>query len=360
MKKIILSACAFLFVMFSLIMLQTDIYALADDTDIPQLSAVYFDSNGEIADGNKLTSGNYTMQLVIEDMSSISEMEFTASYGSEISIGQYSTIADSDSSFNALCRIDGGSLILCLVSLGDFCTEIEPGTVIFNVEIKVNTRAAVDMNEIFNVSKDPNYFFFETDYNNIDKSVIPYTYDCYALDTDAEKYSYSGRLSLMECDLSPELGYSVTGKIVAMLDPYNPDSYEGAPPLQGVQIIINDEVFAKTLTDGTFTIPFLPNGAYEATLHYQNGFDRKIGIVVSGAPVDCTEKPITMVPCDFDNNGFINIGDTAIYYDAVDSETLDIADIDGNKYINVNDTSIFYSFVDVADIRSIYTEFSIQ
>lgn len=364
MKKIILSASAFLFVIFSLIMLKTDICALAAEVEsvTPQLSAVYLDSNGEIADGNKLTSGNYTMQLVLKDMSSISEMEFTASYGPEISIVQYSTIADKDSSFNALCKIEGGSFILCLVSLNDFYTNLESGAVLFEASITVNAEAAVDMNNIFNVSENPNFFFFETDYSDINKSVLPYTYDCYALDTDAEKYSYSGTILLMECDLSPVLSkaHNVSAYIGALARPT--DSF-GTYPITGAVVTVGEK-YSVTDINGQFVIEGLESGTYEATVTYKCGFARTFKIVVSDSDI-VSDMMIGIVGCDISEDSVVNNGDYSLYkpYVGVNSlsERFILAyDFNRDGVINNGDYAIYKNFVGKNIQNMIYDEIIIE
>lgn len=143
---------------------------------------------------------------------------------------------------------------------------------------------------------------------------------------------------------------TVTGKVVAMLDPTNPDVANGAPALAGVTVTVGDQV-ATTDANGVFSLS-LENGTYTAVIHYVYGYDRTVTINVNGADIDA--GTITMVPCDYDNNGYINVSDTNIYFDAMDTTNLACGDIDGNGYINVSDTNIYYAFVDISDVRTIY------
>ncbi len=355
-KSFIASLTAFLVLISIIFMFPTVSFAQTGTlgTEKPYIFASYYDESGKEADGNALSSGNYRMEIVLSGMASISEMEITAAFGEQVSFGNYSTLAENDSTVSALSIISNGSLILCLVSLNEDCSLVNSdGTVIFSADISVTCDGAVDMENVFSVSANPNFTFAEADYGDI-KAGVSKIYDCYSFDTDAEKYSYSGTIHFMECDLSPELGYSVTGKVVAMLSPNAPDSYENAPPLEGVEVRIGDEVFAKTLSDGTFTIPSLKNGTYTAVLHYANGYDRVIEIVVNGADI-IHSVPITMVPCDYDNNGDIDISDSLVYYSALGSLNLYNGDINGDGNVDVSDTLIYFSFLGVKSVKNIYS-----
>jgi len=142
----------------------------------------------------------------------------------------------------------------------------------------------------------------------------------------------------------------VTGKVVAMLDPANPNAADGAPALVGVTVTVGDKV-ATTDETGTFSIS-LENGTYEAVIHYANGYDRTVTINVNGADIDA--GTITMVSCDYDNNGYVNSKDTNIYSASLRNSDISIGDLDGNGYVNSKDTNIYLKFLQVSDVRTIY------
>lgn len=361
-KSSILGFTVFFVLIFTVFIFPCTVSAQTVNKGIEQLSvtAVYLDERGERVDGNVLTAGNYRMELVLSGFAQISEMEFTAFYDNSITVNSNTVvcdIADARADISSLCKIGDGSIIICLVSLNDDCSSIDSeGAVIFSADITVSSSVPLDMEKVITENENPNYTFVEKDYGEIDKASVPYVYNCYGF-AESKPADYAGTVTYMLFDMSPELpkSYSVKGKVVAMLNPLSPDDVTNAPALNGVSVKINDAVVATTGSDGIFEIPSLENGTYEAVLHYANGFDRKIQIIVSGNSIDYTGKPITMVPCDYDNNGYINVSDTNKFFNAMDIDDLDIADIDYNGHINVSDTNIFYSFVDVGDIRSIYS-----
>ena len=325
------------------------------------LTAVYFDEQGKRADGNVLTEGNYRMQLVLSGFAQISEMEFTASYNSSVTVNGNTAVCDAaaaSADISSLCKIEDGSIIICLVSLNDNCSSIaSDGAVIFSADITVSSSVPLDMENVITENENPNYTFVEKDYGEIDKAAVPYAYNCYGF-ASGKLADYAGSVTDMLFDMSPELSksYSVKGKVVAMLNPSSPDDVTGAPALSGVDIIINDAVVATTDSDGVFEIPSLENGTHEAVLHYANGFDRKITIIVNDASIDYTDKPITMVPCDYDNNGYVNYADTISYLASVKSDDKAIGDLNSDSYVNYQDTLIYFTFVKLTDVRNIYPE----
>lgn len=334
---------------------------VTEENEQLSLTAVYFDEQGKRADGNILTAGNYRMELLLSGFAQISEMEFTASYDNSITVNGNTAvcdIADASADISSLCKINDSSIIICLVSLNDDCSSIvSDGAVIFSADIIVSSSVPLDMETVITENENPNYTFVEKDYGEIDKTSVPYVYNCYGF-AESKTADYSGTVTDMLFDMSPELplAFPVKGKVVAMLNPSLPDDVTGAPALNGVEIRINDAVAATTDSDGVFEIPSLENGTHEAVLHYANGFDRKIVIIVNDASIDYTDKPITMVPCDYDNNGYINVKDTNKYFSSVRNSYIDVGDLDCNGYVNVKDTNIFFRFVRVSNIQNIYSD----
>lgn len=332
------------------------------------LTAVYYDEQGKRADGNVLTAGNYRMELVLSGFAQISEMEFTASYDNSIIVNGNTAVCDAavaSADISSLCKINDGSIIICLVSLNDDCSSIvSDGAVIFSADITVLSSVPLDMEKVITENENPNYTFIEKDYGDIDKASVPYAYNCYGF-SESKTADYAGTVTDMLFDMSPELpkAYPVKGKVVAMLDPLNPDAVinggKGTPVvLAGVTVTVDNQV-AVTDESGVFTLS-LENGTHEAVLHYVNGFDRKIVIIVNGASIDYTDNPITIVPCDYDNGGYVNYADTIEYFAAIKSDDKSIGDLNNDGYVNYQDTLIYLTFVKLTDVRNIYSEIYIS
>lgn len=324
----------------------------------PYLYAEYFDTNGKRADGNVLSSGSYEMHIVLEGVSSISEMEFTAPYGSEITFGEISTLADENVSVNAICKTQNNNLILCLVSLNDDFTEINSaGTVLLTANITVNTNDVVDMKLTVPVSADPNYFFIETNYGDIDKSSVPYSYNCYGLG-DGSGYAFSGTVTAMVCDLSPELptAHSVSAYIGALASPT--DSF-GTYPVSGA-VVTAGGMTAVTDSNGQFVIDGLIPGTYEATVTYQYGFTRTFTIVVSDSDIQ-SDIMVGIVGCDLSEDKVVNNGDYTLYkkYVGVNNQSnryILSYDFNADGVINNGDYAVYKKFIGKNIQNMVYNE----
>lgn len=324
----------------------------------PYLYAEYFDTNGKRADGNVLSSGSYEMHIVLEGVSSISEMEFTAPYGSEITFGEISTLADENVSVNAICKTQNNNLILCLVSLNDDFTEINSaGTVLLTVNITVNTSDVVDMKLAVPVSADPNYFFIETNYGDIDKSSVPYSYNCYGLG-DGSGYAFSGTVTGMVCDLSPELpkAHSVSAYIGALASPT--ESF-GSYPVSGA-VVTAGGMTAVTDSNGQFVIDGLIAGTYEATVTYKYGFTRTFTIVVSDSDIQ-SDIMVGIVGCNLNGDLMITSADYVLYSQAVGvvntDSNFDVGyDFNRDNMITAADYILYSQFVGYTASEMTYTE----
>lgn len=358
-KSMLFSTAVFFVLIFSLFSFPYTAFAETGTlgTESPYLYAEYFTENGEKADGNALSSGNYKMQLVLKGMQAVSEMEFTASYGSEITFGEYSTIADVDSSVNTLCKIENGSLILCFVSLNEDCTKINPnGTVLFSADIAVKTEDSVDMELAVPVFADSDYFFIEADYGDIVKSAPSYAYDCYGLSSDN---SHSGTVYAMECDLSPLLNnkaYIVSAYIGALAQPT--DSF-GTYPVTGAIVTVGEKS-AVTDINGQFVIDGLESGTYEATVTYKYGFTRTFTIVVSDSDV-VSDIMVGIVGCDLSGDGMITTSDYSLYSKKVGatsgSSNYELGyDFNRDTLITSADYAIYSKFVGCTSSNMIYYE----
>lgn len=348
----------FLILIVSLFSFPLSAFAENEEKSIPYLYAEYFAEDGKRVDGNLLSSGNYKMQLVLKGVSSISEMEFTANYGSEVIFNNFLTIADEDSTFNALCKTENSNLILCVVSLNDDYSEINSGgTVLFTADITVNSDSIVDMKQVVPVSTDPNFFFLETNYGDIDKSSVPYSYNCYGLCENSE-YSFSGTVTTMVCDLSPELptAHSVSAYIGALAKPT--DSF-GTYPVSGA-VVTAGGMTSVTDSNGQFVIDGLIPGTYEATVTYKYGLTRNFTIVVSDSDIK-SDIMIGIVGCNLNGDTMVTTADYAIYSRAVGASVgesgYDVGiDFNRDNMITTGDYAVYSRFVGYSVIDMVYAE----
>lgn len=330
------------------------------NSEKPEITASYTDSLGNVVDGNALEAGTYNMTISLEGMQSLSEMELTAAYDPDVVsfANSYSLLSDDNSEMESMGEIIAdGNFVIGFVSVNEDCTAVNTdGTKLISVDVTITSDTAVDMDETLAVSSNPDFTFLEADYGDIREVDSSKVYDCYGLEkTDA----YSGEVYSMTCDLSPEIphSFSVTGTIVAMTNPISSDSTVGTNGVADVDIVINGETVATTDSTGAYSFE-IANGSYDVTLSYAYGVARTVKLIVDNAPVEA--PAITIVMCDYDKNGTINISDVSAYKSAVASRDSVRADLNRDGVINVSDTTILKAFFIKSNINDIYSEIVIQ
>lgn len=63
-------------------------------SETPFIQAVFTDENGETAEGDFLTAGDYTVDLTLSGIAAVSFFELTAEYTDDITITSVSTIGE--------------------------------------------------------------------------------------------------------------------------------------------------------------------------------------------------------------------------------------------------------------------------
>lgn len=359
MKKVC-SSCFAVFFAFMISVFGFSVKAYADTENVnaekPSITAVYYDEQGKRADGNVLSAGHYRMELVLKGFATVSEMEFTANYSDCVSIDRNSyqcNIAASYEDIASLCKVGDGSIIICIVSLNDNCSYIASnGTVLFSADITVSSDGLLDMENVITENESPDYTFVEKDYGDINKDAVPFVYNCYGFGLNLPA-DYTGEVTDMRFDMSPELplSYMVTGKIVAMIDPNNPNSILNANPVSDVDILVNGVVVSSTDESGNYSI-LLPDGSNKVEFDYQYGPKRSVTIYVNGADVDAGS--ITIVTADLNDDGSITYVDTGIYQDALTNADL-MDDINKDGSVSYVDTGIYQAFL-LKGLNNIYPE----
>ena len=324
-------------------------------TESPAITASYQDADGKAADGNKLSAGTYKMTVTLSGMKAVSVLQFDAAY--DESVLSFDNVKYSLMDTYAYTGVEGfhsgGKLIFGYFSTNlSSTTEIDPnGTELFSLDVTVVSEAPVDIEDYITMNKSPDLTFIEADYGDIRQDGSTDIHDCYALE-QGDTFLGLGTVYSMTCDLSPEFTeFSVSGKVVVMLNPNKPDETNNAKGLDNVEIIINEETVATTDTDGNYDFMIAP-GEYDATLHHQNGYDRTVKITVEASSV--TAPAITLVNCDYDHNGRINAADSTSFRAGYKKKT-DQANLNRDSSINASDNTIFKSFFKKNDIRDIYT-----
>lgn len=332
-------------------------YTSSIGTQKPVITAEYRDASGNVADGNALSAGTYEMVLRVDDLASISQMQFTASYDANVlsfSNGILPLATDSSLNLNAVhLESANGSFVFAYNSGNyDSCSALpDNGAELVKISLTVLGSAvdtAIDINSALTLDTNPNRTFIEVDYRDVTVSGLSRVYKCYALSTADD---FTGEVFPMECDLSPEIsnGYSVSAYIGALV---SPNEKYGSYPVTGAQVSIEvggETLFAETDETGKFTFLNVPSGSYTATVSYKYGFTRTFTVKVENANVESAIS-VGIVACNWDGNTMINAKDKSKYLSTLGLRAYDAGydvgvDIDRNGTINTKDKQIYLAFV---------------
>lgn len=341
-------------------------YTSSIGTQKPVITAEYRDASGNVADGNALSAGTYEMVLRVDDLASISQMQFTASYDANVlsfSNGILPLATDSSLSLNAVhLESANGSFVFAYNSGNyDSCSALpDNGAELVKISLTVLGSAVdtvIDINSALTLDTNPNRTFIEVDYRDATVSGLSRVYKCYALSTADD---FTGEVFPMECDLSPEIsnGYSVSAYIGALT---SPNEKYGSYPVTGAQVSIEvggETLFAETDESGKFIFNNVPAGSYTATVSYKYGFTRTFTIEVADSNVESSTM-VGIVACDWSKDAVINTNDKLSYLSLVSvkagSDKYDFGiDIDRNGVINTNDKIIYLSFVGTKSVDFVY------
>lgn len=341
-------------------------YTSSIGTQKPVITAEYRDASGNVADGNALSAGTYEMVLRVDDLASISQMQFTASYDANVlsfSNGILPLATDSSLNLNAVhLESANGSFVFAYNSGNyDSCSALpDNGAELVKISLTVLGSAvdtAIDINSALTLDTNPNRTFIEVDYRDVTVLGLSRVYKCYALSTADD---FTGEVFPMECDLSPEIsnGYSVSAYIGALT---SPNEKYGSYPVTGAQVSIEvggETLFAETDESGKFILNNVPAGSYTATVSYKYGFTRTFTIEVADSNVESSTM-VGIVACDWSKDSVINTNDKLSYLSLVSvkagSDKYDLGvDIDRNGVINTNDKIIYLSFVGTKSVDFVY------
>lgn len=332
-------------------------YTSSIGTQKPVITAEYRDASGNVADGNALSAGTYEMVLRVDDLASISQMQFTASYDANVlsfSNGILPLATDSSLNLNAVhLESANGSFVFAYNSGNyDSCSVLpDNGAELVKISLTVLGSAVdttIDINSALTLDTNPNRTFIEVDYRDATVSGLSRVYKCYALSTADD---FTGEVFPMECDLSPEIsnGYSVSAYIGALV---SPNEKYGSYPVTGAQVSIEvggETLFAETDETGKFTFLNVPSGSYTATVSYKYGFTRTFTVKVENANLESAIL-VGIVACNWDGNTMINAKDKSKYLSTLGLRASDAGydvgvDIDRNGTINAKDKQIYLAFV---------------
>lgn len=323
-------------------------------TESPHLSCTFTDSEGQAADGNALSAGDYTVSFTLSGMQSFAVLQYTLSYDAAVlTVNGHSDllsgampdqlrglgaagvlVQDGTINFGFITRVDGTATTTAIDAAGQLLLKLQ---------VTVTAEEPVDFAKAMTLDTDPNQTFIEADYADYADYGMA-DQDCYAL---VRAYDgYDATLYLMTADLSPATGHAVSGKVLALANTTGKVA-GSAFTVIGCDVLIDGEVVATTDTDGIFTIPSLAAGTYTATLSYAYGYDRDIQITVADGDVDL--GTYAMVVCNFKKDAIIDASDYSVYKRTTGKDSANTlynatCDFNHDGRVDATDFSIYKAF----------------
>ena len=307
-------------------------------SESPLIQAVFRNEDGETAEGDFLTAGNYTVDITLSGMAAFSTFELTADYNvsgeNDIEITSVSTIADTNETVKCGgIKNEDNSFVVILASIAENNTPISDGEVMVTMQVTVNTDG--DFADMFVVNEDPELTFVQASYE--------YGFDAaYVCNTVEATSTYYPTLSY---DMSPDLSVktiTVTGTITIS---ENSTGTSGTNGIVGIKVYNGEEEVAVSAADGSFTA-VVPKGTTELTLVGEAAVDRTV--TLSGEN-DISDVNIPVVVCDYMKDGIIDYRDVKVFVNFIDNpdEYNVYGDLMKDDLIDYRDVKMFVNFIDV-------------
>jgi hypothetical protein len=313
-------------------------------TEAPEIYCTY-SQNGEEVDGNSLTAGTYDVSFYVSGVKNISIIELTVAYDESVTVDSTPTALMSDelSDMKSMGYIIGdGEMVFGFVSQNSDTTSCNDEDVLI-VSVQMTFANDCDAENVLTAKTSPNLTFIQADYND------GYD-DCYSLDLVAP--DYSGNVYVMTCDISPEMGHSVSGSIVVMTDStgttlgksaygeYILSLYSDEDRTDLVASVTSVYTRSDESISNKFNLTNIKKGTYYAKLESDYSITRE-DITVMMGDSDITDVKIPVIACDFKVDGTISVNDTRICQTAsVDDDEREFCDLNADGVISVNDVRI--------------------
>lgn len=305
--------------------------------ETPVITCKYYDSTGKEANGNRLTAGNYTVDVILSGMKGVSVIQLSASYTNTVSaIAIKSTYADNHDMELGGQKIEGGNLTVFQISENSDTSAIDKnGTVM--VTLSVSVSSFCDFADVFQFSADPNLTFIEADYGDG-------YYDCYALVSEQQSTAVA-KIYPMTADVTPYIAptaFDVNGKITPAADTKGTAIANG---VAGVTVAVKGtETKVVTDQDGSYKISGLKAGDYTLVISGDTVKTREVALTVDSTKATDYDQinvdTVGVVICDYNGDGIINTIDAALFTkDATPNR-----DLNADGAVDNKDAAIFKTF----------------
>ncbi len=357
-KPIKFFAAIFITLLFSLSAFTMNAYAEENTLGLeePYLYCEFFNEDDEKVDGNTLPSGEYTVNVMLDGISSISVFQYTAEYDTSVVTALSTTVQITqdypDLSLGGTKTTDLGNgnsrFVLALASTDDACTALDQGGAVTVASMTVTVDCGenvIDFINCFRFVTDPDLTFIEADYNDGIE-------DAYVLDT-AQTTTYNtypmfADESPAENELEPDI--TVSGTVVIANTVTGGGSSYGA---RGVYFKVDGEYLTDDQDNriatseeaghyGEFTIT-LPAGT--TSFQVVPGLSEKMARTVTVNVDDSYEGAVIPVHyADYNNDGKCNGVDYSLYRAYLKNYNY-YGDYNIDNKCNGVDTSLYRQFI---------------
>ena len=306
----------------------------------PELSFCFYTSDGTETDGNSLSPGDYTADLVLTGISSAAVIQAEANLKNDNIVSKVnidSTLADRDANFELAFSgyaADGRLAVILASKETEYSSLDSTGTVIATLSFSVAGDSAVDFADCFVFETDSDLTFVQVTYS---KSSV------FALSQTSSAYS----ATLMKADVTPEFISDIIIKGTVYIS-QDENGTIGAFGARGVKFIVNGEYLRDSSGNiitsssepghyGEFTLT-VPRGTTAVTLTTDSSVDRTV--YLSGKR-NVDGVSFCLVTVDYNKDSRVNAADFASFVissDGISSMSYDLTD--DNK-INAADFAVF-------------------
>ena len=318
-------------------------------TENPVWKASFLDSDGNAADGNSLLAGEYTVNLNLYGMKTVSVLQISATYTDAVTVNSCKTIAQSksalfrdiikkenDNEFDAVVAAYNSDSVITAVDIAD-------GETMVSLNITVNTPG--DFANYFSLNTDPERTYIGADLGDGYDSA----YTCVE-SADVQAPSDRKYYPNITHDMSPDISvktYDVKGQITIAT---NLDGTTGIVGITASVAVGDKTVTATSDSQGYYTLSALPEGTYTVTFSGSTTVDRTATLVVSADKADSngliTVSAVPICICDYVKNGEIDGFDKINFMKYLTNDEYDVYhDIVANSKVDGFDKVQFQSFL---------------
>lgn len=307
-----------------------------------------FEKEGETADGNALTAGDYTVRVILSAMEQNSVFQFTANYNfDKKAISSLDIVSTNENMACGGIKKTDNALVVVLASeeeSGNSLNGEDTAYAEMHVTIDIDENETIDFRDCFRFDKNPDLTFVESAYEEGIENA-------YVLNTSTDTQYKTSR---MIADESPSLNgnyYTVEGQITVSLNETGTlDTGLGKAGIS-VSVVSQTDNYEKTVLtaeNGEYSLPDIPEGEYIMNISGPTTIDRDVNLSVNSQKAELgviQNAPVSVVTSDYNNDGRVTTTDLGLLYVALNDSSIknaDFYDISCDNKVTTTDIGLIY------------------